>query len=439
MSEAPPLAEIDAALSAADYRAAFAAMRWSLHYPQGLDHWRTLLGRFANACEGIAGGELADKVHAIANERADDHVQALYDLGYDLIEHDLPEIAATFLARACEVAPGHPGLLSELCAALERASMNAEAIAWLESSESALEESFVLRYLLAWNAMMTGDLARARAQVATLTRPADENERTMLHRMRGVIARAEAIVNASALDPRDLRGWHFVLNGGLLLHVSPHGFDDGMNGRYAFKQDTEGSCHEALLRLRHVLIGLDLQLTCVLTLRDPDSAALGAATAKFLGLPTRTFGEVLDAQGLIVAYDLANLTEEEVADLQSHRPGQVLWTHASEWTRDQPLAGDIVTYLYQVNASPWGERLAFDPQHGGARRVPRDTAPTAVLADRVLAAKVDDGALADLDVLDRLARAVERLSGDHAAGAFRSYGTRRRQWSGGPVPSNRFL
>ncbi|HET6582906.1 MAG TPA: hypothetical protein VFG69_05660 [Nannocystaceae bacterium] len=439
MSEAPPLAEIDAALAAGDHRAAFAAMRWSLHYPQGLAHWRALLGRFSRTCEGIAGGELADKVRVVANERAADHVQALYDLGYELIEHDLPEIAATFLARACEVAPGHPGLLSELCAALERANLNAEAVQWLESSASALAESFVLRYLLAWNALMTGDLGRARAQVATLTRPADENERAMVHRMRGVLARAEAVATSTPLDPRDLRGWHFVLNGGLLLHVSPHGFDEGMNGRYAFRQDPEAMCHEALVRLRHVTIGLDLQLTSVLTLRDPDSAALGAATAKFLGLPARPFGEVLDAPGLVVVYDLANLRDEDVADLQSHRPGQVLWTHASEWTRDQPLAGDIVTYLYQVNASPWGERLAFDPQHGGARRMPRDPAPTEVLADRVLAAQPDDGGLADLDDLDRLARAVERLSGDHAAGAFRSYGPRRRQWSGGPVPSNRFL
>jgi hypothetical protein len=434
----PSLVEVDEALAAGDFRAAFAALRFSLHYPQGLAEWRTLLGRFAQICDGIAGADLHDKVRAVADEQDPQHVQALYDLGFDLIEHELPEIAATFLARACEIAPEHPELLAELSAALERCNMHTEAVRWLEHSPSACAESFTLRYLLAWNALMSGDLPRARAEMPSLGRPADANERAMQHRLAGVITRADVIASASTLDRHDLRGWHFALNGSVLLHMSPFGRDLGMNGRYAFIQDSEPLCHEALVRLRHTLISLDVQLTSVLTLSDPDSAALGTATAQFLRLPARPFGEARETSGLVVAYDLAHVGDAELADLQQHRPGQILWTHASEWTQDQPIAGDIVTYLYQMNASPWGERLAAVPEHGGTRRLDRDDATSDELARRVLAATLEPDALGDLDALDRLARAIETLAGDHAAGAFRSYGPRRRQWSGGPVPSSRF-
>ncbi len=432
------LPEVDAALAAGDVRAAFRHLRPLLRYPSGLPVWRELLDRFAKVCDGIAGADLHDKARAVADTGDPQHLQALYDLGFDLIEHGIPDVAATFLAHACELAPGHPELLAELCAALERAGLHAEAVRWLEGSPTATDDSFVLRYLLGWNAAMMGDLARVRGQIATLAKPADANERAMVHRLAGVVTRADVVAHATTLDRRDLRGWHFVLNGSVLLHLSPYGFDDGMNGRYAYTQDSEATCHEAIVRLRHAFISLDVQPTLVLPLGDPDSTALGTAAARFLGVPSRPFAEAHESPGLVVAYDLAHAPEEARADLQNHRPGQILWTHASEWTEDLPIVGDIVTYLYQTNVSPWGEQLAVDPVTRETKTLARDNAPPDFLADRLLASTVEPSALRDLDALDRLARAIETLSGDHAAGLFRSYGPRRRQWSGGPVPSNRF-
>lgn len=432
------LPEVDAALAAGDVHTAFRQLRPLLRYPSGLAVWPELLDRFAKICDGIAGAELHDKARAVADVRDPQHLQALYDLGFDLIEHGVPDVAATFLAHACELAPGHAELLAELCAALERAGLHAEAVRWLEGSPTATEDSFVLRYLLGWNAAMTGDLDRVRRQMSTLSRPADANERAMVHRLSGVLTRADVVAHTTKLDRRDLRGWHFVLNGSVLLHLSPYGFDDGMNGRYAYTQDTETTCHEALFRLRHAFISLDVSPTMVLALGDPDSLALGTAAARFLGVPMRPFAEAHEAAGLVVAYDLANAPPEARSDLQQHRPGQILWTHASEWTEDLPIAGDIVTYLYQTNVSPWGERLAVDPATRTTKTFAREDAASDVLADRVLATTIEPDALRDLDALDRIARAIETLSGDHAAGLFRSYGPRRRQWSGGPVPSNRF-
>ncbi len=431
-----PLTDVDDALGAGDFRAASIALHPLLGYPEGLTAWRPLLDRFARMCDGIAGPDLGDKARAVADEQDARHLQALYSLGFDLIEHGLPEFAATFLARACEIEPEHPELVAELCAALEDSHLNAEAVRWLERSPAARQGSFLLRYLLAWNAVMSGDLARAGNELPILA-AADSDERAMQQRISGIVTRADTIATASPLDGRDLRGWHFAINGSVLLHTSPYGRDEGMNGRYALIQDNEALCHEALVRLRHALNSLDMQPAAILTLSDSDSAALGAAAATFLRVPARRLADAPESSGLIVAYDLEYIGDEELSYLESHRPGQMLWSHASQWTRRHPIAADLVSYLYQVNMPPWGERL-FHFESESTRTLPPDTSPPEVRATRVLEAVVEPGALDDLVALDRLARAAATLTGEHAAGVLCSHGTRRAQFCGGPVKSNQF-
>lgn len=174
----------------------------------------------------------------------------------------------------------------------------------------------------------------------------------------------------------------------------------------------------------------------ILTLSDSDSAALGAAAATFLRVPARRLADAPESSGLIVAYDLDYIGDEELSYLESHRPGQILWGHASQWTRRHSIAADLVTYLYEVNVTPWGERLALDPERGGVRTLPPDTSPPEVRATRVLEAAVEPEALDDLVALDRLGRAAAALTGDRAAGVLRTHGRRRAQFCGGPVKTN---
>jgi hypothetical protein len=42
----------------------------------------------------------------------------------------------------------------------------------------------------------------------------------------------------TSLDRQDLRGWHYVLTGGVLGSLSPYGFDVGMTGRWAYVSDS---------------------------------------------------------------------------------------------------------------------------------------------------------------------------------------------------------
>ena len=65
--------------------------------------------------------------------------------------------------------------------------------------------------------------------------------------VRAGIARA-----VTSLDRQDLRGWHYVLTGGVLASLSPYGFD-AMTGRWGYLSDSVAGCAAALRRLTLIL------------------------------------------------------------------------------------------------------------------------------------------------------------------------------------------
>ena len=86
-----------------------------------------------------------------------------------------------------------------------------------------------------------------------LPRPDDDGWAPAYHQVTRMLERAEAARAATPLDDRDLRGWQFVLTGGLVTTLSPYGFEQGMTGRYAYTQDAAGTCRYGLHRLEQVL------------------------------------------------------------------------------------------------------------------------------------------------------------------------------------------
>ncbi len=434
------LSKVDGALSGGDAHGAFAHLRPWLAYPTRVPggDWGPAVRAFARIARALGVESLAEL--CLAAESPDD-IQPLYDLGYELIEQELFDVAASVLARAVERRPDLPGLLSELVAALERDGAHADACKWLRKAPALLDHEFVLRYLLAWNTAMTGDVKAARALLPSLASPATSAEAVMAERVRMLLDRADGLHARSPLDATDLRGWHYVLHGSVLLRLSPHGFREGMRGRYAFTQDSELRCRESIERMRLTLDAMGVAVPRVFSLPDRDSTILAIATARALDVPMEEFDSDTTADpGLIVAYDLESAGPDLLTQLQPHRPGQVLWEHASRWVVDRPVAADLVTYLYQFNTAPWAERTVTDGATGDTVRTPADSAPPEVIGARIAALSPSPDDLSDRGVLTAFARAcaaVER-NGEPMAGALRDQGLRPRQWTGGPVRSNRF-
>jgi predicted O-linked N-acetylglucosamine transferase (SPINDLY family) len=81
----------------------------------------TLLREARKALEGgRAAGALIEK--ALAQKLEVRHAEALFDLGNLLGEHDETATAITVFERALKIVPGHPGLLVNLAAQLDRAN-----------------------------------------------------------------------------------------------------------------------------------------------------------------------------------------------------------------------------------------------------------------------------------------------------------------------------
>jgi hypothetical protein len=427
------------ALESGNAPEAFQHLRAILDYPGQVpeDDWADALSLLADVSAPLVGEQVAGRARRAA--QAPDNVHVLYDLGYELIERHAHGVAATVLARANELLPGQEAIVTELVHALESSQANGEACRILRQAPALIEQSFLCRYLLAFNSLMVGDLDEPRRLLPGLRGGRDETQRYLAGAVEGMLLRADAVRGVTALDRRDLRGWHFVLNGSILLHLSPHGLDGPMHGRYAYLQDQVSSCHEGLRRLAAVLDEWQARPARVYVLPEPYSAALAHAAGQVLGCPLAAWPASGTAEGgLVPVYDLAGLDEQTFLALREHRPGQVLWGHASCWTQDQPYAADLVTLLYQHNAPPWGEQMVIDP---ATHEVTRATAPPAPPAERgaqVVQAELPPDALADLPALLALARAAARLRGEHGPGALRGQGLRLRQRLGSPVPSSSF-
>lgn len=457
------LQDAKAALAAGDVRAAYSQLRWVLEYPSPILKddalWAEVVPLFADVCRGIAGAELEAKVRAVVgapakkklfgfgkpSEGAKAEPQALYDLGFALIDQKLDGIAATFLHRAHELLPGHEGVLTELVTALEGAGHHGEARRILEAAPAELmARSFMCSYLLAFDTLLTTDVRLARERQTAL-QPKDDTHAWMKGAIGVMLDRAEALLVArtdETLNTSDLRGWHFVINGTILLHRSPFGFGEGMLGRYAFTQDSHWRCKLGLERLAIVCKRTGYLPAAILAMPDKDSRVLAYAAHHILKAPLKEWSDDPTQPGLIVAYDMQHVevSEQAMRTLHQHSPGQGFYEHAGCWTAPFPIASDVVNYLHQFNETPWGERMQFDADTREPKKAPADARSPDAIAVDVLDAKdpKDEEVPLELQDVERLADLVQTLPEHVRPAMLRRDGRRFRARPDSPVKSSRF-
>lgn len=363
----------------------------------------------------------------------------LFQLGFELVDRELFSMGAMVLTRLNQLKPGNEEYLCELVFALEGLGANHQARQVLLAPEaSRLRDGFVCSYLLAFNALMCCDLEEPRQRLPRLLKERDPEYAEMAESLAQMMHRVDAIKEASKLDAEDLRGWHYVVNGGVLLHLAPVGMEV-MRGRYAFTQDSDARCLEGIKRLGSVLDTMQLKPPAVFAPQDRPSRILARATSQLLGLPMKDLPDVGTLEpGLLVAYDLSLLDDKQLDGLMWHRPGQLLWVQAAEWTDEPAFCADFTTYLYQTNRTPWEEHMVVDATTRAASTRPERSEPEEQLANAIINASLSADALHDLEQVKRLCQAISTLRDDSGAGAFQRKGHRRRQRTDSPVKSARF-
>jgi hypothetical protein len=411
---ATDLDEVAALVAAGDERAAFGKLRARLGWPRGkelaageLPPWLEVLGVLAARRGMTELGELAAAV-----VRDPDSPDRLYDLGYALIDAGAPAVAATVLWRCLALVGDSEEVVCELMSALETSLAYRDAFAILDEHAALRARSFLCQYLYAFNAAMTGQLAITRTALIELRASSPETE-AMRATIAAICARADRVAGACTLDERDLRGWHYVLTGGVVMHRSPYGFDDAMRGRYAWLQDSLGRIAFGIARLAPLVAAL--RPPCVYAPPGTGHAIVARALAARFELPLAPWPAVgSPAPGVVALYDLADLDAGDLPRLVQRRDGQILFAHASPWTRDSPIAPDATTLLYQTLVPPW-------PADADVNATADALAQAAPGSDEL---EADDPA--SWDVLVARAWPLEAPA------------TRSRLWAGGPVPSNRF-
>jgi hypothetical protein len=369
---------------------------------------------------------------ASALVEAPEEPQALFDYGYACIERGVPHLAIPALSEALRQVPGSPVVLTELVTALEDGGRHSEAVAVLTERDADLR-AWPDRYLLAFNALMAGDPAHARANFDGLPAPEDERWMPARDRLQRMLDRAAVAQTLSPLDHQDLRAWHFVLTGGVLATLSPYGFEAGMTGRYGYLQDSVELCSHGLHRLRMILDASGRRPETVSLLGDRSSRILGLAAAELLGLPAEPF-TADRPDTVVVAYDLSEIDDEPAALLRDRATGQVLYEHATCWTAPPAVSADVSTLLVQATSAPWDERLRVSD--GSVERLPPDARSEGELAAEILRADPapdpGDGETPP-DPDEALARFVTGVRDRWLIGP------RERVRESGPVPSSRFL
>ncbi|AWW40959.1 hypothetical protein [Streptomyces cadmiisoli] len=366
------------------------------------------------------------------------HAEALYGFGYACVEHGLSYLAVPALAEVLRLNPGALPVVRELVSAYEREGRHDAAVNVLTRHESALAD-WPDRYLLVHNALMSGDLPLARERHAVLPDPTDPQWLPARERQNRMLERAAAAAAATGLDLTDLRGWQYVLGGTVLGVISPHGYDIGMTGRFAWFQDSADQCLRGLVRLKALLDAAEPRPRSVSLLPDRSSRILGLAAAEVLGLPAEPFAADRE-DTVVVAYDLNEMADAPdsrriLGQLHERVPGQVLHEHASCWTDAPAVTADSVALLYQTVAAPWDSQLRVNAD-GDVERGPADDRPEAEIATEIVGADPSpdggDGETPD-DPDEAFAAFVAAVRPTWLRGE------RARLNSTGPVPSSRFV
>ena len=194
---------------------------------------------------------------------------------------------------------------------------------------------------------------------------------------------------------------------------------------------------QGIERVGRVLADRALLPARVVAAPDRASRILAGATARVLDLPLVHWAGEETAEGLVTVWSMDAVGDAAFLQaLKDHRPGQVLFVHASSWVDPFPYAPDVTTYLHQFVTNPYTGG-ALRVVEGETVRAEPDPRGDDALADEIAASGDGDGSRSTIEHVLAVARAISGVEEVHR-GFGRTFGPRLRARAGSPVRSSRF-
>lgn len=306
--------------------------------------------------------------------------QALYDLGYLLVESGFPMIGVAYLERCLELEPGQPLVRYEAAYAhfsagdYERAGRDLSTL--VDSGELCGEEGFAAELLLVESLLYNGegDLARDvfdKIDVADSSEGGEQRMDAVAH----LLARADAL----PCGPTDARDWHFVERGGVVLGTG----EDRAEAWVPAITSLEFLAR--LVRtLESVLAALEIEPEEIQAL-GYEMLPIAQVLARRLGVPLAHDGTPATERRLVLAHDGDAISREHIL-LRNRDDAHDLFALSFDPRRDYPITPDIVGQFAADLRLPW----EVDPASGAAPL-------TAPAMDAVLGASALERALEDLE------------------------------------------
>lgn len=382
---------------------------------ENTEELKTLTGLLARCFSALGNEKLQQVCQVVSSGEVDSDI--LYQLGFELVNAQYYDIASTILSYALERFPKDLRILYELTASLEMQGLYESALKILKGFNA---ETFLANYLLAFNTLMTGDIAGSQKITDNLRADSGSSE-YMLKRLHTIFERVRAIEGVSPLDKSDYRGWHFILTGGVLLHLpdpTKHNY-----GQYEYLEDSESLCKEGIFRLSAIFDVWKMKIPQILSFDNPESQRLGLAFSEMLGIPEKKV-VIPREPGLFVIYDHSNVIPEVLDLILKHEKGLQVYCHASQFTREYKVTPDFTNLMYSSIVSPWNKYLIFP------KRPELPISPSAKsdhqLAKDIVNSELSQSSLKDLQNLLNLAE----VSKPFAAGLMKEGIHREKQWYG---------
>ena len=354
-------------------------------------------------CRLLGASDDAALFEAVAARPAD--AQALYALGYRMVDQGRPDVAAPLLQRALAAQPADVTIRRELAYARLQSGQFAASLAALvpleDNPDLSETERLDVLLTLAEAALYAGDreACRQRLEHAEELVPEDD-QRERLDALHGQLGRSARWKELSGLG---LREWHFIQHAGVILKVAGGYFEDGTwLGRYDVLDLRLDMLAFLAQRLCDLLGTLELP-TEVVVPASPLAAPLAWALAQRLGAElVEDLDGVDDRPALLVAASAAELAPL-APRLVPHTGDLRVFAVALDWERDAPVCPEVAGVLARRVLLPWEARYAIDTGSSRTRELPADERPPQELGAELLAAieeLPDDGGAARAEFED---------------------------------------
>lgn len=430
--------EIDDLFQKQDYKNAYFRLKSLVDYPNRFENdQQMLLSIRMSAMLGNKFGNhnLLEMGNKIMQEPTP---QGIYDFAKAIFDDNWYGLAAAIFDRFLQIHPDSKLFLNELVGCLIPLELHEDAVSRLKQELELVKADINLAYYLAFCAVYSGDITTAREGFKIMESLKDskiEFHNTLMNRIKEYIERYTDVSPTADLKNTDLRSWYYVINNSILTYLSPYGMEQ-MNGRFGAGRDSVAQIKFGAERINVAAKALGITVKQVLYVDDFKSEVLARVLAQILDIPVRKLtAENQSEEGIIAVYNLYELENDQYSLCVPYRKNQYVWSHTLDWTVIHNHTADFITFLHQMNLSPWEAGLKFNTDHTPDNNpdLPEN------IDESVTAIMQSDSNTIEVATEDRLEDFCKALSSKKKGALFGDINTvRSRIFAIGPVKSNRF-